>query len=183
MKPDSIRSHLTPYSIFNKRRTTIAHAFASALAPSDPYVESEVIEALRALGQTDLKQLLCVYCKAKATTWDHLVSLVKGGKLNGYGHQIGNLVPCCGPCNSSKGGKDFREFVKSMQCPDDEKNEIIHRLEIHLSRAKPVTAPRVGSEAEVAKMRLDKLQQQILAMMKEADEQAAALRQLLKDDL
>lgn len=36
-------------------------------APSDPYVESEVIEALTALAQTDLDHLVCVYCRAEAT--------------------------------------------------------------------------------------------------------------------
>ncbi len=27
-------------------------------------------------------------------------------------HKLGNLVPSCKPCNESKGGKDFREFLE-----------------------------------------------------------------------
>jgi hypothetical protein len=50
MTPKSIRSHLAPYSIFSKRKTTIAHAFASALAPSDEFDKEKVEAALKELG-------------------------------------------------------------------------------------------------------------------------------------
>src|SRR3954451_2669499 len=65
------------------------------------------------LGQPDLNDLRCVYCGEPAETWDHLVGLVKDSELNGYGHQVGNLVPCCRACNSLKGNKGWREFVRS----------------------------------------------------------------------
>ncbi len=43
----------------------------------------------------------CFYCEgALATTIDHFVPLSRGGA-----HAIGNLVPACLPCNSSKGAK------------------------------------------------------------------------------
>jgi hypothetical protein len=35
MKRESIRNHLRPYSILGRRRITINHAFASAIAPYD----------------------------------------------------------------------------------------------------------------------------------------------------
>jgi hypothetical protein len=35
MKKRSIRFHLSPYSILKKRKTTINHAFASAIGPVD----------------------------------------------------------------------------------------------------------------------------------------------------
>jgi len=54
MNPKSIRSHLKPYSTSSKRRTTVAHAFASALGPCDAYDASKVESALLALGQKDL---------------------------------------------------------------------------------------------------------------------------------
>jgi 5-methylcytosine-specific restriction endonuclease McrA len=42
---------------------------------------------------------LCFYCnEVEASTIDHVVPLVRGGT-----HSIGNLVPCCKRCNSSKG--------------------------------------------------------------------------------
>ncbi|MFX1761467.1 HNH endonuclease [Paraburkholderia sp. A1RI-2L] len=183
MTPRSIQSHLKPYSILASRRTTIAHAFASALAPFDPYIESDVINALIALGQTDLPHLVCVYCSLPATTWDHLVGLVKDGQLNGYGHQIGNLVPCCGPCNFRKGGKDFHEFVRAGKGTDEEKTDLIRKLDAHLQRATRVSAPAVGSQAAAAKRKFDDLQRQILDLMKQADEQAAIVRQLIRVDL
>ena len=63
MTPKSIGSHLAPYSIFFKRKTTVAHAFASALAPSDEFDKEKVETALDALGQKNLRQLTCVYCE------------------------------------------------------------------------------------------------------------------------
>ena len=51
MKQNSIRAHLAPYKILAKRKTTIAHAFASALAPIDEYDEVVVTQALGAPGQ------------------------------------------------------------------------------------------------------------------------------------
>ena len=133
MTPKSIGSHLAPYSIFFKRKTTVAHAFASALAPSDEFDKEKVETALDALGQKNLRQLTCVYCEKLAQTWDHLENLVKDGQLNGYGHQIGNLVPCCRDCNSAKGGKPFREYVNTLYLESTAKADLIARLERHLS--------------------------------------------------
>ena len=60
MTPKSIRSHLAPYSIFSKRKTTVAHAFASALAPLDEYDKDKLKVALDALGQKNFDPLSCV---------------------------------------------------------------------------------------------------------------------------
>jgi hypothetical protein len=89
MKKQSIKTHLKPYSIFQKRKTTINHAFASALAPNDEYNEQVLNNAVRLLGQKPEDELVCVYCGGKAETW----GLVKDSQLRGYGHQIGNLIP------------------------------------------------------------------------------------------
>lgn len=177
MTPNSIRSHLAPYSIFSKRKTTIAHAFASALAPSDEYDKAKVEAALEALGQNDLKQLSCVYCESLAQTWDHLENLVKGGKLNGYGHQIGNLVPCCRDCNSQKGGKPFRDFVNgNARLTDEEKSNLICKLERHLALAKPIEHSSLGSDGQQILNKFLALQTQILGLMEEADRYAQILR-------
>jgi len=42
--------------------------------------------------------LICHYCPAPATTWDHIVPRSKGGA---DGRR--NLTPACGPCNVAKG--------------------------------------------------------------------------------
>lgn len=177
MTPKSIRSHLAPYSIFSKRKTTIAHAFASALAPSDEYDEAKIETALEALGQKNLKQLSCVYCESLAQTWDHLENLVKNGKLNGYGHQVGNLVPCCRDCNSQKGGKTFRDFINANgNLTESKKSNLICRLEAHLLLAKPIGHSNLNFEDQEALTKFFKLQAQILSLMAEADQCAQILR-------
>ncbi len=123
LRASDIKRHLSPFSIEAARTTTIRHAFASAVAPSEAYDEKKVEAALRALGQTDTDNLTCVYCGEPAETWDHLTRLVKNKKFNeeGRGHQVGNLVPCCKAHNSSKdsqrrGGKEagYRQFVSDL---------------------------------------------------------------------
>jgi uncharacterized protein YejL (UPF0352 family) len=177
MKPKSIRSHLAPYSILSKRRTTIAHAFASALAPSDEFNLEKVEDALTALGQKNLNQLICVYCDKLAETWDHLENLVKDGKLNGYGHQIGNLVPCCRNCNSQKGGKQFQKHIETLNLSLDKKNELISRLEKHLAQAKPIDKSSFDAQGQKALDRFNEIQEQILKLMEEADKHARVLRE------
>jgi hypothetical protein len=177
MTPNSIRSHLAPYSIFAKRKTTVAHAFASALAPSDDYDEVRIEASLVALGQKNLMQLSCVYCERLAETWDHLENLVKDGQLNGYGHQIGNLVPCCRDCNSQKGGKPFRDFINAnTRLTEAEKSSLILRLENHLALTKPIAPANLNPAGQEALAKFLALQTQILALMEEADKHAQILR-------
>ena len=177
MTPKSIRSHLAPYSIFSKRKTTVAHAFASALAPSDEYDEDKLKVALDALGQKNFGQLSCVYCEKPAETWDHLENLVKAGKLNGFGHQIGNLVPCCRDCNSKKGGKSFRSFINAnATLTEIGKSDLIRRLELHLTLAKPIQSSNISSEGQEVLTKFLSLQAQILDLMAEADKLAQVLR-------
>lgn len=176
MTPKSILSHLAPYSIFSKRKTTIAHAFASALAPSDDFDEKKVEAALEALGQKSLKRLTCVYCGKLAQTWDHLENLVKEGQLNGYGHQIGNLVPCCRDCNSAKGGKPFQAYVESLPLSPHEKTDLISRLKNHLAQARPIDKSALDAEKRAAFEKFNAIKGQILELMQEADRCAEVLR-------
>lgn len=71
MKIESIKTHLRPYSIFGKRKTTINHTFASAIAPNDSYDINLLKKAIVLLGQNPEKDLKCVYCDKPAKTWDH----------------------------------------------------------------------------------------------------------------
>jgi hypothetical protein len=177
MKIESIKKHLSPYSIYQKRHTTIAHAFASALAPVDGYDEAKLLKALKAFGQEDEDDIRCVYCERPAQTWDHLVSLVRKGELNGYGHQIGNLVPSCKDCNSSKGAKDFRVFVASLaSLSDAQKGRLIARLEAHQQLAKPFKAADTPSEIQSKLQQLKALKEQIFKLMKKADAIAAEIK-------
>jgi hypothetical protein len=176
MKKQSIKAHLKPYSIFQKRKTTINHAFASAIAPAAKYDVETLEAAIRSLGQDPDGNLKCVYCDADATTWDHLVGLVAKGEFRGNGHQIGNLVPCCGPCNSKKGAKDWETYLGS----ESRETGLVDRRKViaaYAGKYAVVVDPKV-----VANLRPDdwkryvEIREQILSLMKEADKIAAGLQ-------
>jgi len=177
MDKRSIKAHLKPYSIFQKRRTTINHAFASALAPNDNYDERVIDEALEVLGQNPNGYLYCVYCGREAQTWDHLVGLVKDAQLRGYGHQVGNLVPCCRNCNSKKGSKDWRQFIESEIRDEEFRADLIARLEIYLSRfAKPINIERIARSMPDDWAEYLSIKNQIFELMIKADQVAERIR-------
>lgn len=177
MKLAGIKRHLRIYSIEKRRRTTINHAFASALAPCYDFDEARLAEAMSLLGQTDFDNLRCVYCDSPATSWDHMVGLVKDSQLSGYGHQIGNLVPCCRDCNSSKRNKDWREFLR-VTIPDAVKRQGIERdLQKYLiTYAKEIDLKRAEDENPTDWIRYNEIKAQIIELMSEADKLADRLR-------
>lgn len=180
MRAESIRAHLKTYSIYQKRKTTINHAFASALAPSSEYSLGAVAEALRTLGQRSDGDLSYVYCSDEAHTWDHLSGLVKDSELAGFGHQIGNLVPCCRHCNSRKGSKDWTRFVEE-EIPEPRRSEVLTRLAEYQSRfAVPIDLPLARTRDPAGWQRYDALRGQIHSLMQEADAIAASLRATLR---
>jgi hypothetical protein len=178
MKVESIKKHLSAYSIYQKRHTTISHAFASALAPVDSYDEAGILMALKAFGQENEDDIRCVYCEKPAQTWDHLVCLVKKGELNGYGHQVGNLVPSCKDCNSQKGAKDFRVFVNGLPSLTYEQRALlISRLEQHQQLAKPFKAGQSSAVVQAKLKELKAIKEQIFGLMKKADAIATEIKE------
>lgn len=177
MNRRSIRRHLAQYSIFRKRKTTINHAFASAIAPVDDYDDEKVSAALRLLGQDPGADLLCIYCGLLATTWDHLISLVENSELRGYGHQIGNLVPCCRDCNSKKGAKDWKTYLREKvpnQSDFEAKRSLIadyldrHATLVNLNQAAEIMPDDWSRYCDIKK--------EVFRLMEEADTIAARLR-------
>ncbi len=178
MKVSSIATHLRPYSILARRRTTIAHAFASAIASVDAVSPDSHRTAMVALKQDPEGDLFCVYCGHPAETWDHLHSLVKKTEYSGYGHTIRNLVPCCRDCNSRKGGKEWREWLQGEAAPDmNERIALIDGYSASLE-AECVTVEELRSLAPDLMGRYERLQNEILRLMHEADDVAAQLRGL-----
>jgi hypothetical protein len=172
-----IKSHLQPYSIVQRRKTTINHAFASALAPYDQFDVERITLAMSALGQNNLDKLLCVYCAEPAETWDHLVGLVKKTELNGYGHQIGNLVPCCKTCNSLKGNRDWREFLRSQIKDETKRQQLEQLLSCYLQEfATEIDLVKARAERTAEWERYAQIKQQIINLMAEADRLADELR-------
>jgi hypothetical protein len=177
VKLGSIKPHLRPYSIVQRRKTTINHAFASALGPCDSYDEERLKRAMAALGQTNLDDLRCVYCGSAGETWDHLVGLVKDSELNGYGHQVGNLVPCCRACNSLKGNRDWREFLL-FAIPDQPRREQVEQMLAEYLRtfATEVDLSRAQAEHPQEWEQYARIKRQIIELMAEADRLAEQLR-------
>jgi 5-methylcytosine-specific restriction endonuclease McrA len=133
MRYKDIRRYLKPYSLVASRTTTINHAFAASIAPSDSYDEDRVRTALIALGQNPDADLVCAYCGAEAETWDHVHATVRDKKFSGYGHRIGNLLPCCKPCNSKKGNKEWRVFLSELRIPEPLRRERENRIDAYLN--------------------------------------------------
>lgn len=177
MKKRTIRSHLVPYSIFKKRKTTINHAFASAIAPVDQYDDAKVSKALRTLGQDPNGELSCVYCEDPAETWDHLIGLVENEELRGYGHQLGNLVPCCRRCNSKKGGKGWDVYLREVALERSAFETKYGLIKSCLERyAAPVTLDRAAEMLPGDWMRYREIKEKLFLLMAEADAIAARLR-------
>jgi 5-methylcytosine-specific restriction endonuclease McrA len=55
-------------------------------------------------------QVCCAYCKQPCSpTMDHVVPIARGGA-----HEPSNIVPACGPCNSSKCDQLLSEWPRAM---------------------------------------------------------------------
>ncbi|MBI2154811.1 MAG: HNH endonuclease [Candidatus Rokubacteria bacterium] len=51
----------------------------------------------------------CAYCGNPATTWDHVVPVIRGGRTT-----PSNVVPACSSCNSSKKNRDVLEWLEAI---------------------------------------------------------------------
>ncbi len=177
MHYSSIKQHLRPYNIFARRKTTINHAFASAIAPNDEYDEVRVRLALKVLGQDPDEALKCVYCDNFAQTWDHVFGTVKNSHFSGHGHRLGNLVPSCKSCNSSKGNKNWKEYLYQRGMGSGLTSEQIQKREHSIQKylemhsyldSIPENSPDYN--------RLLEIRDTVLELLKEADVVAARIR-------
>ena len=173
MRFKSIASHLRPYLMLSRRRTTINHAFAAAIAPSDIYDEKAVRRAITLLGQNPELDLECAYCGAAAKTWDHVFATVKNSQFSGYGHRFGNLLPCCKTCNSRKGNKSWNAHLSSLSLAPHEYAYRYGIIERYL--ANYIIDDNLPAELPDLQ-RLDKIRCQVLSLLEEGDTIAARIR-------
>ena len=174
MRYRDIRRFLKPYSIVASRTTTLNHAFAAAIAPCDSYDEEKMRVAIGLLGQDPDKDLDCVYCGLKAETWDHVHATVRDKKFSGFGHRLGNLVPCCKPCNSRKGNKVWSAFLDSMGLDEVELTRRKNLIGTYLSEYRLLDSiPDQLPEYQ----QLQELLRQVLEVFARADILAAQVRQ------
>jgi hypothetical protein len=174
MRYKDIGRHLKPYSIRARRTTTVNHAFAAAIAPCDLYDERRTRDAVQQLGQDPDVDLLCVYCGSNAETWDHVNATVRNKKFSGFGHRLGNLLPCCKPCNSKKGNRTWSDYLNSLPldaADSARRRNLIEAYLVHypLSDAVPDHLPEYE--------RLQVLRTQVLEIFKEADDLAKQIRE------
>lgn len=177
MKKNDIKRHLQDYSIFNKRKTTFNHAFASALSIADNYEERKIDIALGILGQDPNSHLLCAYCDKLAETWDHIKAVVKDGKFSGHGHQISNLIPCCKDCNSKKGNKDWVTFLKQSNLDTPER---IEKITKYISQDTSNLLELLNTYCKDELLELEKIKQQVFELLKSGDEKAKAIRDKIR---
>ena len=185
LKRRQLARFFKPYSIYVMRRTTVAHAFASALAPTDTYDDERAKVALRLLGQDPDAILTCVYCDKNAETWDHIHPLVRASEYAGFGHALGNLVPCCGSCNSKKGGTDWIAFL-AKSIPDQQRRKaklLMLTSYIEQYGRACFTQLDIGALCEEEMTKYRQIHASILVSMKEADDLAAAMRSKVRERL
>jgi hypothetical protein len=132
------------------RTSTITNAFVQAIIPfSQPDVE-ELLESLRFLGMTK-ESISCCYCGDKASDWDHLRPLVKDKKPTGFISDYRNLVPCCAPCNQSKSGSHWRNWI----CSSAKKSPLSRKI-VDLDK-RITTLEKFEIWGQVAALRIEEL--------------------------
>ncbi|MBN8730231.1 MAG: hypothetical protein J0L64_06790 [Acidobacteria bacterium] len=149
------------------------HAFASAIAPCDEFEDQRVREAIRLLELDPDAELTCAYCGNSAETWDHIFATVRKSQFSGYGHRLGNLLPCCKPCNSRKGNKSWEVYLETLPLPEaarERRSECIRRFLAKYSVLDPINPndPDLGE--------LEGLRTEILRLMARADTIATRIR-------
>jgi hypothetical protein len=129
--------------------------------------------ALKVLGQDPDAELECAYCGFKAETWDHVHATVQDKQFSGYGHRLGNLLPCCKPCNSRKGNKNWLAYLRTLPMTEPLLAEREKRINTYLTE---FSAKDVVPEHLPEYEQLQELRRQVLQLFREADELASVVR-------
>ena len=94
-------------------------------------------------------------------------------KFSGYGHRIGNLLPCCKPCNSKKGNKEWRLFLHELRMPEPLRTERETRIDNYLAKYSIIdTIPEHLPECQ----QLQELRLRVLDVFYQADRLASVVR-------
>jgi hypothetical protein len=92
------------------RKSSITNAFVNSVIPTIQPTREDIERAF-AILEIEPSDIRCAYCGDKATGWDHLRPIVLKHRPTGFISEIGNLVPACATCNSSKGNAQWREWM------------------------------------------------------------------------
>lgn len=167
------------------RASSIRNVFAAAILTVVPPTADEIRQVLTIL-ETNAAKLECSYCGLLATEWDHLRPLVNNGRPTGYTSTIRNLVPSCGKCNQSKGKSDWKIWMRG-NAKLSPKSRGIEDIELRISRLERYEIWENCERIQVQQLvspelwdRYYKLQEQILAKMREAQTLALEIANVLK---
>jgi len=122
------------------RVSSVTNGFVQAILPRSLPDTEESRRVLGILG-IDPAELRCAYCGDAAHHWDHLHPYVKSKRPSGYLNEARNLVPSCGPCNTSKSGKHWRDWMLGS------------------ARGSPTTRAILGTEDRVS--RIEQLEREL----------------------
>jgi hypothetical protein len=114
------------------RTSSITNSFVQAIIPKVKPTKAELVEALAVLGM-EPGNTCCIYCGVIATDWDHLRPLVNSKKPTGFLNEARNLVPCCGPCNQSKSGRYWKDWMTG-NAPGSPRTKGVKDLEKRVSK-------------------------------------------------
>jgi hypothetical protein len=174
VKPDGIKKMFAPSKVYGASSTSVSKAFAAAIAAADTYDEGRVRRMLELLDQNPDEPLLCTYCAAPATSWDHLESIVRQQRYNPPGHVLGNLVPCCSRCNSQKGNQSWRDFV-AKTLPPTRQPAVVARIERVVSEFRDGGAETQALNPELI-AELMTMRDEVHAILRRADEMIKTAR-------
>ena len=114
----------------------------------------------------------CAYCGDPFQRWDHLIPVFEGGDT-----VVGNLVPACSSCDSSKGNRLHAEWMQGT-APASPAKRGIADIEVRLLRINAYVAER-RYEARPPEVRLTLAKQilyhQIMEKMKDLRKEIEAL--------
>ena len=125
------------------------------------------------------RDLPCIYCDKPGQTWDHVTSTVSNGKFSGVGHQIGNLVPCCKACNSSKGSKNWVVYIDSLGLDQATRDHKVKMITAYIDQNVINVAERLEQDYSAELQELEMIKQQIYQLMKSADVISTSVRRKL----
>ena len=115
------------------RTSSVTNAFVIGVIPSIKPTEQEIKSVLDTLDMSP-DNMRCAYCGATGKViWDHFRPIVKDKRPTGFISEIYNLIPSCNACNSSKGNKDWREWI-SGPAEGSPKIQNIKNLDIIIQR-------------------------------------------------
>lgn len=101
--------HKKPSKI-TSRTSSVTNGFVQAIIPSVPLDEAEH-KRVMAILDIDPESVTCAYCGDLAYHWDHLNPYVREKRPSGFLNEARNLVPACGPCNTSKSGRPWHSWI------------------------------------------------------------------------